>query len=212
MKQYNNEPTIISLTSWTERINTVGLTLFSLLRQCPQSHIILVLSEAEFPTKMNALPSDIRQLTDKNLIEIYWVYENTKSFKKVIPNMRRFSSVPIISADDDCIYVCNYAKTLYEAHIKHPTMPINFRKSSFAYCTCGPATLYPPTLYNYIINEYDKLPPSGCQDDGFFADIFRKANVQPLHITDKFPCFFHDEKRPITGSYNVAAWRRDQSF
>ena len=56
MKQYNGEKAIISLTSWKARINTVGLTLFSLYKRCPGFHIVLVLSEEEFPKKEAELP------------------------------------------------------------------------------------------------------------------------------------------------------------
>ena len=59
MKQYQGEKAIISLTSWKARIKTVGLTIYSLLTQCPGFHIVLVLSEEEFPKKERELPRDL---------------------------------------------------------------------------------------------------------------------------------------------------------
>ena len=50
-KKYNGEKAIISLTSWKARIGTVAKTIFSLVKQCPGFHIVLVLSEEEFPQK-----------------------------------------------------------------------------------------------------------------------------------------------------------------
>jgi hypothetical protein len=44
-KKYNGEKAIISLTSWRARINTVAKTIYSLIKQCPGFHIVLVLSE-----------------------------------------------------------------------------------------------------------------------------------------------------------------------
>ena len=211
-KQYDCERAIISLTSWKARINTVGLTIFSLLRHCSEFHIVLVLSLDEFPHKMNDMPNDLLLLIKNKMLEIIWVKTNYKSFKKVIFTMYKYNRTPIISADDDCIYICNYAAELLNAYNATQSIPINYRKSSFKYCTCGPATIYPPRLYNYIIEKFSSLEAPGVQDDGFFSNIFRDINVQPLHISNKFPCYFHDETNPITGSINVPEWRRDQQF
>ena len=63
-KKYNSEKAIISLTSWKARINTVSKTLFSLLKQCPDFHIVLVLSEEEFPKMMDEFPDELKLFTD----------------------------------------------------------------------------------------------------------------------------------------------------
>lgn len=63
MKQYNGEKAIISLTSWKKRINTVSQTIFSLVKQCPGFHIVLVLSEEEFPEKEKELPEELQLIT-----------------------------------------------------------------------------------------------------------------------------------------------------
>lgn len=81
-KTYNNEPAIISLTSWTARINTVGLTIYSLAKNCPGFHIILCLAVDEFPNKEHNLPKSLLLLAARNIVEILWVEKNMKSFKK----------------------------------------------------------------------------------------------------------------------------------
>lgn len=211
-KQYDGEQAIISLTSWKARITTVGLTLFSLISNCPGFHIVLVLSTDEFPNKMLEMPDDIILLAKSKKIEILWVKTNFKSFKKVCFTIHKYQTVPIISADDDCIYVCNYAQELYNVHLKNTHMPINYRKSKIPFCTCGPATLYPPSLFSYILSEFEQYTTSSYQDDGFFTNIFQKADIQPLAVSTKFPCYFHDESKPLTGSAKVAEWVRDQRF
>lgn len=211
-KQYNGERAIISLTSWKARITTVGLTLFSLISQCPGFHIVLVLSKDEFPNMMSEMPDDISRLVNSKVIEILWVKTNCKSFKKVCFTMYVYQSVPIISADDDCIYVCNYAQELYEIYLKHRQSPINYRKSKIPFCTCGPATLYPPSIFNYILHEFEQYTAPNYQDDGFFTNIFQAIQLQPLSLSDKFPCFFHNETSPLTGSAKVSEWVRDQRF
>lgn len=114
MKQYNGEKAVISLTSWKARINTVSKTLYSLIQQCPGFHIVLVLSEEEFPQKEAELPDDLMLFVENNFIELMWVYKNYKAFKKWIFTADKYRDVPIITADDDCIYTCNYAQRLYD--------------------------------------------------------------------------------------------------
>ena len=113
-KKYNGEKACISLTSWRARINTVSKTLYSLVSMCPGFHIVLVLSEEEFPLMEKELPENLMLFVENELIEILWIYPNWKSFKKVLPTMDKYRDVPVISADDDCIYTCNYAQELYD--------------------------------------------------------------------------------------------------
>ena len=92
-KKYNGEKAIISLTSWKARINTVSKTLFSLIKQCPGFHIVLCLSEEEFPKMMDELPDNLKLFVDNELIEVLWVFRNYKSFKKVLFTMDKYRDV-----------------------------------------------------------------------------------------------------------------------
>lgn len=153
MKQYNGEKAIISLTSWKGRIKSVSRTIFSLIKKCPGFHIVLVLSEEEFPKKEDELPKDLTIFAESNLIEILWVYKNYKSFKKVMFTMDKYPDVPVISADDDCIYTCNYAKILYDEWEKNKSSIISVRtgcENGYAVGPYGCGTLYYP---NYFTNE-----------------------------------------------------------
>ena len=69
-KKYNSERAIISMTSWSARINTCSKTIYSLLKQCPGFHIVLVLSEEEFPKMMDELPDNLKLFVDNELIEV----------------------------------------------------------------------------------------------------------------------------------------------
>lgn len=70
MKTYCGERAIISLTSWKARIGTVAKTIYSLIKQCPGFHIVLVLSEEEFPQKESELPESLMLFVDNDLVEI----------------------------------------------------------------------------------------------------------------------------------------------
>lgn len=186
MKEYQGEKAIISLTSWKARINTVGLTIFSLLTSCPGFHVVLVLSEEEFPMKEAELPRDLQLLSRLNKIEILWVYKNYKAFKKVFFTMQKYASVPIISADDDLVYVDDYATLLYEKWLSIPSSCIGLSSS-----TCetigdytnaglwGYAQLFPPNFFAHIDEHFiDTIVEMGCiDDDGLYMQIRQKYSV-----------------------------------
>lgn len=114
MKHYNNEKCIISLTSWVKRISKIGPTLFSLVRQGNDYHIVLVLTKKEFPNLENDLPEEIKLFVDNDLIEILWLDDDYKVFMKSYFTMDKYRNVPVISADDDVIYQQGYAEKLYQ--------------------------------------------------------------------------------------------------
>ena len=193
-KKYNSEKAIISLTSWKARINTVSKTLFSLLKQCPGFHIVLVLSEEEFPKMMDELPTNLKLFVDNELIEVLWVFRNYKSFKKVLFTMDKYRDVPVISADDDCIYTCNYAQILYDEWTKKHCA-ITYKKficnhTEFQH---GPAVLYPPN--SFTIADLKLLNDSILntnQDDIFIGLLLKAKNISISNITNKVPYIFHD--------------------
>lgn len=194
-KKYNDEKAIISLTSWRERINTVAKTLFSLLKQCPGFHIVLVLSEEEFPKMMDELPENLKLFVNNELIELMFVYKNYKSFKKVLFTMDKYRDVPVISADDDCIYTCNYAQELYNAWVKDKESIWTFHKYKNSGITFqhGPTTIYPlycfPNALKILNNEIENT----FHDDVFYGYIAYVSSIKVKEISDKLCYKFHDE-------------------
>ena len=119
MKQYNNEKCIISLTSWIKRISKIGPTLFSLLKQGKDYHIVLTLTKKEFPNLEEDLPEEIKVFVDNDLIEILWLDDDYKVFMKSYFTMDKYKNVPVISADDDVIYQEGYAEKLYKKWLEN---------------------------------------------------------------------------------------------
>lgn len=108
-----NERIIATLTSYRGRIADVGKVIFSILQNTLQPYkIVLNLSTDEFPNKEKELPADLLALTSTDKFEIFWVKENTKQFKKLIPTLERFPDDIIISIDDDVIYPNHFIETL----------------------------------------------------------------------------------------------------
>ena len=212
-KKYNGEKAIISLTSWRARINTVDKTIYSLIKQCPGFHIVLVLSEEEFPKREEELPERLMLFVENELIELLWVYKNYKSFKKVLFTMDKYRDVPVISADDDCIYTCNYAQELYDEYIKTEyRFPIVYRAFNGQYMQ-GPCSLYPPCIFEPLIKNfnYDTCGVEG--DDDYYSEFFIKNRIK-IHMTKhvKYPCFFANEICPMHGTKKHPEWIKFSSY
>jgi len=186
MKLYDNEKAIISLTSWKGRIEQVGRVIFSILCQCPGFHVVLVLSEDEFPRKEEELPVDLKTLLNENKFELLWVKENYKSLKKVLFTMDKYRNVPVISADDDCIYTCNYAEILYQEWLKTRVATVTFRPSVPWKNTCqqyGECTLHAPYCYGPLGIIAAKLCAEEFLIEDGNDDHFLSALREVLHIS-----------------------------
>lgn len=196
MKQYNGEKAIISLTTWRARIDTVGLTLFNLIKQCPGFHIVLVLSEEEFPQKEAELPDSVMAFVDQDLIEILWVFKNYRSFKKVLFTMDKYKGLPVISADDDCIYGCNYANKLYDF------WQLNYKRNYIYYCSPGEGSgwgyLFPPNIFKSIgIQQLENVYTISPNDDLFYVTLANKMHIPRVCINLKSIIACHDTIEPI---------------
>lgn len=202
-KSYNDEQTIISLTSWKQRIQTAHKAISSLLQCCKKSHIVLVLSEEEFPQKEKSLPKQIIDLANSEKIEIIWTYDNTKAFKKVIPTMEKYKNVPIVSADDDLIYTRDYASELYESFKKNKyVFSVSYRHSKMV-TNCGAATLYNPKYYNLIKSSFNRKYIEYHEDDMFMQYVVEKNTLKQLFISDLFPCksFIQNDEYALNKTY-----------
>lgn len=207
-KRYCGERGVISLTSWKMRIHTVAKTLYSLYTMCPGFHIVLVLSEEEFPLMEKELPENLMLFVENELIEILWIYPNWKSFKKVLPTMDKYRDVPVISADDDCIYTCNYAQELYDKWTsfnkqKYVIGMCKIGNNGFVNVPNGFASLYSPNTLN--INDLIKiinilLSKNISADDSLYGFYIDKNNIPLVHIKHKIKDvgYFHDDNNPIS--------------
>lgn len=198
-KEYAGEKACISLTSWKARINTVSKTLYSLIKMCPNFHIVLVLSKDEFPLMEKELPDNLMVFVENKLIELFWIRPNLKSFKKVLFTMDKYRDVPIISADDDCIYTCNYAQELYDEWLKHSDCVITYKRFHFDnhYFQHGPAACYPPHIIDFSkVNLMDFVKDGG--DDVLIGYILERKNIKIIEYKKEVPYKFHDCIEPLS--------------
>ena len=109
---------IVSLTSYGVRARrSVHYTLFSLLKQRVRPYkIILWLDEAEFNEQ--TLPASLKVLSKRG-IEIGFC-KNIRSYKKLIPTLRKYPEKHIVTVDDDIYYSSNLTSELLRWHQQHP--------------------------------------------------------------------------------------------
>ena len=110
---------IVSLTSFPERINTINITITTLLTQTLKpDRLILWLANEQFPNKEKDLPQKLLDLKTFGL-EIKWC-EDLRSYKKIVPTLKEFPNDIIVTADDDLYYSVTWLESLYNAYLKNP--------------------------------------------------------------------------------------------
>lgn len=114
-----NETIIVTFTSWKKRIQYCS-HIIDLMKQqtIKPNKIILNLSTDEFVNKERDLPRELIKKQD-NLFEIYWVKDNTKPYKKIIPTLQRYPNDVIISIDDDIEYPNDFIEHLYNEYVAY---------------------------------------------------------------------------------------------
>jgi len=118
-KEKRQTPIIVSLTSFPERINIVVKTIKTLLNQTLKPDmVVLWLAPEQFPNKENDLPQELLALKEYGLT-IDW-YKDIRSYKKIIPTLKKYPDSIIITTDDDIYYVPDTIESLYKSYLKHP--------------------------------------------------------------------------------------------
>ena len=111
-------PVIVSLTSFPERINTVIKTLKTLLIQTMKPDMVLLwLAPEQFPNREDDLPEELLELKKYGLT-IDW-YKDIRSYKKIIPTLKKYPEAVIITTDDDIYYAPDTVETLYNSYLEH---------------------------------------------------------------------------------------------
>ena len=218
---------IVSLTSYPARIDTVNQTIITLLDQnLSADKVILWLAPEQFPNREKDLPQELLDLREKGLT-IDW-YHDIKSYKKLIPALKKYPEAIIITADDDILYSSNWLQNLYNQykintsiiwtqrchHIEFSNKKIaSYKKwkhqisantpeySNFP--TCGAGVLYPPhCFYKEVLREdiFMKYCPNA-------DDIWFWGN---LVLNNKKICTIPNNMKKLNlveGSQETALWK-----
>jgi len=109
---------VVSLTSYSHRVDTVFYTLVSMLNQTVlPKRIILWLSKEEWGKKDN-LPKRLLQL-ELHGIDIR-LCDDYKSYKKLVPTILAEDTDTVITVDDDVFYPCDHIEKLLKTSNKFP--------------------------------------------------------------------------------------------
>lgn len=110
---------IISLASYPDRIETVHLTIMTLLSQTVRPRgVFLCLAKEQFPNEENDLPQKLVDLKDKGLSIRFG--EELRPHKKYYDAMLENPDCYIITVDDDVLYPENLVEILMETSGEYP--------------------------------------------------------------------------------------------
>lgn len=218
---------VVSLTSYPGRISTVHETIESILNQSfkPKT-LVLWLAKEQFPNLERDLPHVLLQLKNKGL-SIEWC-EDIRSFKKLIPTLKKFPNKTIVTADDDIIYHRDWLAQLAITHIQVPYAIICHRAHrvlldkdkgyspyrtwlkevreedlsyNYLFTGCG-GVLYPPGSLHHSVTDssaFSTICPNG--DDLWFWSMALLNGTKIRIVKDS--CFKLDF---IPGTQDTALW------
>lgn len=206
-----NKRIIVSMTSWPKRIGNVKTVMETLLNQALKPDLIeLNLSLAEFPNKIEDLPSDLVEIINKNrCIEINWVERNDGVFKKIIPTLQKFHGEDyyLLSVDDDRLYRNDYIQRMVW-NIEDAGVD-SFSLSNGL--VIGNRQIYRSTAFEPDIWEKLTQEVIDCRIDDSYYEFYLKCknkkllNYQPVDISEIIKPFNEvcpNSSMTETGSYS----------
>lgn len=116
-ERYCEHEVIVSLASYSKRLDEVALTIESLMHQTMQpNRIILNLDPSE---KNHPLSMAIQRQMKRGLTVNYADTE-IRSYKKLIPVLEQYPEAIIITVDDDVLYNYDVVERLFDSYLKNP--------------------------------------------------------------------------------------------
>ena len=165
---------VVSLTTYPARINTVWVTVASLLNQSYKpAKVLLYLSKEQFPAGLEELPKKLLQQQQRGL-EIVFVEDDLKPHKKYYYALQEYKDKIVITADDDIFYPENHVEQFVKASKKYPEAVICSRSHRME---LDPSSDTGFTPYNSWKNNTTDEPdimtmPIGCNGILYKAKFF----------------------------------------
>lgn len=168
---------IVSLTTYPARIKTISQTIKTIIDQTyPYKLLVLWLAPSQFPNKEKDLPNELVEMIKRKTIQVCW-YHDIRSYKKLIPSLKKYPNDAIVTVDDDLLYPKDLLQRLVNAYHSAPNMihtlrahgviinslfeflpyrswknPLNESTPSFFnFLTGGAGCLYPPNTLSKIV-------------------------------------------------------------
>lgn len=214
-------PLIISLTTIPSRVNTLHITIRSLLSQDMLPEKIVLWLNEDFkqnpPPKLAKLEGDIFEIR-------YSPY--TFSHRKLIHSLEMYPDKILVTCDDDLIYHPTALRLIYEQHLKTPDVVIGHRCREIYYDDSGAVlpylqwpfvrkaiknekllmpvgaflVLYPPNILSAQATDIETFTKISPKSDDLWFKLCTLLNNK-LSITSEVP---PPEPIPIMGTQKVA--------
>ena len=109
MKQYNGEKYIVSFTSFGKRLSSVCKMIFAMQKQTYKNfHLVLTL----YKDDVKYIDENLQTLLDNNVLELIIAEEDYGPHLKYYYTMKKYYDKPIITVDDDRMYLCDTVEKL----------------------------------------------------------------------------------------------------
>lgn len=199
-EKYCDHDIIVSLTTYSKRIYDVHLTIESIMEQTMKANRIILWLDYSFENQ--PLPKAL-QLLQKRGLEIEYC-KDIRSYKKLIPALKKFPDDAIITIDDDLIYDIDCLEKLIAAYKENPhyiycnrhhRMLLDKKRKLLSYLqwewesnnteanimnfpTTGAGTLFPPHAFDEeVFNESVFLDICKYADDVWFKAMAMKKGT-----------------------------------
>lgn len=173
---------VVSLTSFPERIGIVYKTIQTILNQknIKPDAVELWLAAEQFPNFEKDLPSSLLMLKKYGL-EICWCHD-LRSYKKLIPALKKHSDSIIVTSDDDVYYGVAWLEKLYreyDANAKniycHRATKFEYHQGEFSIQGGGRNYYHEPSFLNKLVGVGGVMySPGVLHEDIFKENIFMK--------------------------------------
>jgi len=118
----NEDDIIVSLTSFSHRVNDVYLTIESIFQQTQKaSKVYLWLAEKDFPNREKDLPKSLILQTERGLT-VKFCEQDLGPYTKFYYTLKENPQSLIITVDDDILYPFDTIDQLYRAYKKEPNV------------------------------------------------------------------------------------------
>ncbi|SMF59741.1 hypothetical protein SAMN02745866_03846 [Alteromonadaceae bacterium Bs31] len=179
---------IVSLTTFGHRATRVHVVLESIFQQSllPKK-VVLWLDEAEF--SQSTLPEPLQKAKSLG-VEIAFC-KNIRSYKKIIPTLRKYPDETIVTIDDDVMYPVDFLEKLAFYHKQHPDLILCYRAHRISFGenrSVLPYAAWESRIHNvepsatvFPTGSGGVLYPAGCfvdevMDESVFMDICPTAD------------------------------------
>ena len=217
---------VVSLTSYGKRLNSLHLTLISILTQSVQPKKVIVwLATGEHLTReLNALSPYVS----------FRFCDDLRSYKKLIPTLKLELELPIVTFDDDVIYPVDQLERLYQTYLANPKTVICHRAHEIRFTSKGllpynewvfdsseqgeskvlipigiGGVLYPPGCFTKeVTNEslFMELCPNA--DDIWFKYMALKNGVKTKLVSNPTP---YKDYLHVAGTEQNSLWKLNKT-